>query len=685
MKKHKKIFNIFISSTIIISTFLITDSNKISAEGSADYTYATDTLSENSIFTNIDSQGNVTLMSEEELKASGIVEITPPISFFSARTIVNTEDILTQRGVVNFRTKDSSSKNTLYEEADTGKEGYTNGYYAADAAYLGHNEDKTKVKFMLGGVIGWVDADDVQVLDFSDPAIQTLSKYFVKNGRLYHGIVTNLNSSSYSSELDVGPKPSYLKENGVYYSYDGHYFYDYNNTQGYITMLNDYRNDTRENSVNKDSPYYNYYQYLPHRSITAYSDEELNKAIDSLVKTSENRKNVESKMRNLGVSLIENQNKHGINALLTLGIAANESAWGCSNIAQSKNNLFGHAAYDSDPNGNSNMYSTPEFSIYYHTSTFLSKGYCYPNDWRYNGTHLGDKASGINVKYASDPYWGEKAAGYCWSVDKYLGSDDSNRYNVAIKDTYNFHFTKTSIKKEANSSSTTLYQTKTTNNEILTNYPIIVLDTNQKNGYYKIQSDAILDEGRTSIQKESEYSFSNNYAYINASEITLIHTNNGNDIPLPDQDNKGEILPSHKEIINHLNLVSKENYLTGFKLGTNVSTIISSIKEYAPKAGVEVKKSDNTIITSGIISTGMTITITTQNKEIKYTCIIRGDVSGDGVIEADDYMLIKLHVLGRKKINDFPNERADLDGDGKIEANDYMLIKLHVLGRKSLY
>ena len=29
--------------------------------------------------------------------------------------------------------------------------------------------------------------------------------------------------------------------------------------------------------------------------------------------------------------------------------------------------------------------------------------------------------------------------------------------------------------------------------------------------------------------------------------------------------------------------------------------------------------------------------------------------------------------------------RADVDQDGKIEANDYMLIKLHVLGRKLLF
>ena len=48
-------------------------------------------------------------------------------------------------------------------------------------------------------------------------------------------------------------------------------------------------------------------------------------------------------------------------------------------------------------------------------------------------------------------------------------------------------------------------------------------------------------------------------------------------------------------------------------------------------------------------------------------------------------MLIKLHVLGRKKLSGDALKRADVDGDGSIEANDYMLVKLHVLGRKKLF
>ena len=39
---------------------------------------------------------------------------------------------------------------------------------------------------------------------------------------------------------------------------------------------------------------------------------------------------------------------------------------------------------------------------------YISRGYSDPEDWRYFGGYLGNKGSGANVKYASDPFWGEK-------------------------------------------------------------------------------------------------------------------------------------------------------------------------------------------------------------------------------------------------------------------------------------
>ena len=524
----KKILAVLIVITVCISnSYFLTDvlAKEKAASTLDDYKDKTEVgaiLDTNQEITTMDENGNVHPLEETDvINRRQVMDAQPRISNSSV-------------AVVNFRTKSSSSYNTEYTEVTTGRAGYTNGYYAADGAFLGYDNESnpTKVKFMQAGVVGWVNVNEVQVLEYTSSAVNTLSKYYVKNGRIYHGISTNLASSNYGSALDYGPKPSYLKEGVDYYSYDGHYFYEGSTYASYAKMLNDYRNNTRDNSVNSSSPYYNYYEYLSHRSITAYSAAELNNAIASMVTASENSYGRTSKLRNMADAFIENQNKYGTNALLMIGVAANESAWGCSRIAAEKNNLFGHAAYDSDPGGSANGYSSVEYSIYYHSSQFISKGYLDPvTDGRYFGANLGDKGSGINVKYASDPYWGEKAAAVCWKIDSYLGSKDSYKYTIGIKDTINTNHSVINIKSDATSNSNTLYSTypksKTTSlkNQAPANYPFIILKNGEKNNYYKIQSDGAINSNRTGIinmPSQAEYSFDKDYGYIPKSSVTVV-------------------------------------------------------------------------------------------------------------------------------------------------------------------
>ncbi|MFQ9668278.1 glucosaminidase domain-containing protein, partial [Thomasclavelia spiroformis] len=524
----KKILAVLIVITVCISnSYFLTDvlAKEETTSTLDDYKDKTEVgamLDDNQEITTMDENGNVHPLEEMDvINRRQVMDVQPRISNSSV-------------AVVNFRTKSSSSYNTEYTEVTTGRAGYTNGYYAADGAFLGYDNESnpTKVKFMQAGVVGWVNVNEVQVLEYTSSAVNTLSKYYVKNGRIYHGISTNLASSNYGSALDYGPKPSYLKEGVDYYSYDGHYFYEGSTYASYAKMLNDYRNNTRANSVNSSSPYYNYYEYLSHRSITAYSAVELNNAIASMVTASENSYGRTSKLRNMADAFIENQNKYGTNALLMIGVAANESAWGCSRIAAEKNNLFGHAAYDSDPGGSANGYSSVEYSIYYHSSQFISKGYLDPvTDGRYFGANLGDKGSGINVKYASDPYWGEKAAAVCWKIDSYLGSKDSYKYTIGIKDTINTNHSVINIKSDAVSNSNTLYSTypksKTTTlkNQAPANYPFIILKNGEKNNYYKIQSDGAVNSNRTGIinmPSQAEYSFDKDYGYIPKSSVTVV-------------------------------------------------------------------------------------------------------------------------------------------------------------------
>ena len=403
--------------------------------------------------------------------------------------------------VVNFRTKGNAV--TYYTDEATGETGYTNGAYGADAAYLGTSGGK--VKFMLSGVVGWVAEGDVQVVDLSSAA--SVSHYKVSNGRLIHYISQNMNLSSALSSLDNGPAPAFLEQGVTYYSYDGHYFYS-----DYMTMLQDYQNGSRGNSVNPDAPYYNYFQYLPFRSRTGYSADSLNSIINGKVSAS-------SKLRDTGSVMVKYQDAYGVNALLMAGVAANESAWGTSSICMNKNNLFGLNAVDSSPGTSADTYASVEECIRQFAAGYMSGKYLNPNDWRYFGGFLGNKASGINVKYASDPYWGEKAANIAWTLDRLGGSTDSQVYTLGVKGTDAADYTSVNVRSAGNTSSKILYRTGTQ-----PAYSVLILDAEPAAGFYRIQSDAVLSQDRQSISSGREYDFDAMYAYISADYVSVVNT-----------------------------------------------------------------------------------------------------------------------------------------------------------------
>ena len=420
-------------------------------------------------------------------------------SFATYSVEENTKAI--EYGVVYLKSTGHDGNSYLtYDNVLTGYDGYTTGSYAKDAAYIGTVNGKIRAK--QAGTIMDFDSRDVTIVDYRDANI---SYYYVEDGYLYHRYYYGSNGN-YSYQR-VGKKPSYLNTGTKYYSYDGHYFYT-----SYPTMIKDYQNSNTSypNAVNKSNPFYNYYQFLSHRSKTTLTPYNLDTITNDKVGSSS------SKMKNMGQYYIENQNTYGTNALLMYGVSGNESAWGTSAIARDKNNLFGHGAVDNNPYYGANGYENPQTSIKYHAEKFISNGYLDNEDWRYNGGHLGDKLSGINVRYASDPYWGEKAA----SVNYYYNyGNDYNKYTIGI-----INGQQKSYKLYKEPGSTVTHTLGSGSSPRTYNLPVIVLDTVTVSGkkWYKIQSDTALNESRTDTDWDNQYKFSRDYLYVPASDVTIV-------------------------------------------------------------------------------------------------------------------------------------------------------------------
>lgn len=434
-------------------------------------------------------------------------------------------------GIVNFNTKQCEANTTFYYDEDnkvSERRGYTNGCYGADAAYLGTSSDGKYIKFKLSGAVGWVPFEDVTIHNFFDQQdVKSNNYYEIKDQKITHRGTTNITSENQNISVDIGNIEGTFNA-PFYYSYDGQYFYE-----NFAEMIDDYRGNTYEHAINANEPHINYYQYVSHRSKTNYTKEEIDSYFENVLgyngkMKSINDTNTHSQLYQEGQSFITNQNKYGVNAIMMLSLAINESAYGQSEIAFSKNNLFGHAAYDDSPGESANQYKNVSDSIKVHASNFLSQGYLNPCDQsedgtyyetceyragnRYNGGYFGDKNSGLNVRYASDPYWGEKAAAYYRSFDESMGNKDKDAYKIL-----KLNSSRVPVYSEPNRDSEILYRSVNT----VPTYVNVIKKVkgevvNEQDDWYEIQSDGIIKDGKL-LNEDGVYNFKTSIGYINAS------------------------------------------------------------------------------------------------------------------------------------------------------------------------
>ena len=235
--------------------------------------------------------------------------------------------------------------------------------------------DDKRLAITISGLSGYMKTEDLQALDASKDFIP----YYESDGhRFYHYVAQNASVPvvSHLSDMEVGKK---------YYSADGLHF----------------------DGFNLENPFL----FKDLTEATNYSAEDLDKVFSLL-----NINN--SLLENKGATFKEAEEHYHINALYLLAHSALESDWGRSNIAKDKNNFFGITAYDTTP--------------YLSAKTFddVDKGILGATKWIKENyidrgrTFLGNKASGMNVEYASDPYWGEKIASVMMKINEKLGGKD---------------------------------------------------------------------------------------------------------------------------------------------------------------------------------------------------------------------------------------------------------------------
>jgi len=232
-----------------------------------------------------------------------------------------------------------------------------------------------RLPVQISGLSGFMNKSDLVSVNASDEFIP----HYTSDGRyIYHELspYTSIRVAPHSSSMAVGTK---------YYSADGINF----------------------DNFKLDNPFL----YRDLRKPTNYTAAELDK-VYSLMNINGSR------LAGKGAVFKEAEKRYQVNALYLMAHSALESAWGRSQIAKDKNNFFGIAAYDTTPYDSAKSFDNVDKGIL-GAAKWIRENYI--DEGR---THLGNKSSGMNTLYASDPYWGEKIASIMMTINSKLGEKD---------------------------------------------------------------------------------------------------------------------------------------------------------------------------------------------------------------------------------------------------------------------
>ena len=255
-------------------------------------------------------------------------------------------------------------------------------HVSKDTVLFGDNRSTAngRIPVQVAGLTGYVNASQVTAIDSNDTFIPD----YVSDGKyVYHRYspYTKVMVAYHNANMQVGKS---------YYSADGINF----------------------GTFKLDHPF----QFSNLKSRTNYTAADINR-LYSLMGAND------SKLAGKGATFKAAEQRYGVNALYLVAHSALESAWGRSKIAKDKNNFFGISAYDDTPYTSATKFDDVDSGIM-GAARWINSKYLHNSGYPANGAHLGNKASGMNVNYATAPYWGESIASIMFSANENLGRKD---------------------------------------------------------------------------------------------------------------------------------------------------------------------------------------------------------------------------------------------------------------------
>ncbi|ATP39049.1 benzene 1,2-dioxygenase [Solibacillus sp. R5-41] len=351
--------------------------------------------------------------------------------------------------------------------------------YAVEGSELKYYSNTEKYAIVqLADTKGYAKMDEVTLTPTS--LIKGQNTYYVAGGFLTHKTYNHI-KQAYHGDYVVGEAPAFMKPGTNYYSQDGVNFYS-------DVLL-----------TKKVGTHYPYFQFTTLRQHSNYTAEELDSIIMTMLAERQAtglaryaNATVESRLIGMGPLLKQVEASHNVNALFILAASMHESDYGISVNSLEKNNIFGIKVYDSDTTLGTS-YPSRDDSVMAFLNQYVNLNYAPQSGKFAKGAAPGNKTAGMNVHYASDPFWGSKIAGHMYRMDSRFGQKDFNQVKRAFV-ANNGDLVNARAEASATSTKVFTYQPKNVGETAVFGYPVaIVEEMTGDDGYvwYKLLSDEV--------------------------------------------------------------------------------------------------------------------------------------------------------------------------------------------------
>ncbi len=550
----------------------------------------------------------------------------------------------------------------------------------------------TYVTLTLSGYTGTCFVDEVILI----PAAFTYGRntssyprqyefdYYARDGENMEHYLSYYDPSvpnTYFYSITVDKAPSFMQSGVRYYSLDGYTYY----TDPIDAV----------NKTNAVGTHCIYYKMLSYRTQTSYTVDELNQYIayrNSTYWTSRT-----CAYLNLGSTFIEGQTRYGVNAAMEIAFADLESAYGKSDFAIENANFFGVGAFDSDPS-QAEVYTSAQngivqhakwmnrnyFDAYFYVDTSLGYNYYdvsdrdsgwaqyYTGDSRYFGTNPGNKYTGVNVKYASDPWHGEKVANRMFEIDQLLGYKDYGKYTIGVTNTTAYAYSQPSTSSFALYKYSSRDPDRAAGSYSYSPVGMSVVVLGESGDYYKIISEVPVNSAGRSCNSW-EYNHTTSYAYILKSNVNIIY--------------QAGTIPSEAETptaaTNSTYTMDAGNKIVS---GMDIGLTVGAFKATFANATVRIFSGSTELSDESKLASGMIIKFyeTDGSYSTSYSASVRGDTNGDGAMTISDVVCLRRHLAGLNTLSPAYALGGDVNRSGSVTISDLVIMRRTLAGLQSM-